>query len=234
MLLTVRNKYGHLVPEILKWDVRSWSAALVYWEKHSESASGLHGLELGSNEGGISLWMAMKGMKVTCSDLQETEKTAGPLHTKYSMGSLVTYQDINATDIPYENHFDVIVFKSIIGGIGRNDNKENQYRVFKEIHKALKPGGKLLFAENLVASPFHRFMRKRFVQWGDSWRYITLAEMQEFLKPFSHYETKTTGVMAAFGRSEKQRSFLAGADGFLFNHVCPRSWKYIVYGMAVK
>lgn len=76
------------------------------------------------------------------------------------MENLITYQDIDATQIPYENEFDIIVFKSIIGGIGRNDNKEIQQLVFNQIYKALKPGGQLLFAENLSASPLHRFFSK--------------------------------------------------------------------------
>ena len=38
------------------------------------------------------------------------------------ISSLIIYQDIDATNIPYENYFDIIVFKSIIGGIGRNNN----------------------------------------------------------------------------------------------------------------
>ena len=74
-----------------------------------------------------------------------------------------------------------IVFKTIIGGIGSNDNYEIQQKVFKEIYKALKPGGKLLFAENLVASKFHQQLRKKFVNWGNSWRYVSIKEMETFL-----------------------------------------------------
>jgi SAM-dependent methyltransferase len=223
-----------LQKDIIKWDIKSWSKALSYWESHLEWDKIQNGLELGGHEGGLSLWLALKGKNIVCSDLKDVQKTAEKLHLRYDITSLITYQDIDATDIPYENHFDVIVFKSIIGGIGRNDNYQIQHKVFNEIYKALKPGGKLLFAENLIASPFHQFLRKRFVKWGTDWRYVSVKEIEEFLIDFSSYKIKTTGVLATFGRNENQRNLLSSMDEFLLNKICPDKWKYISYGIAVK
>ena len=176
----------------------------------------------------------MKGIKTVCSDLHGVKDSASPLHKRYDVDSLITYQDIDATNIPYENHFDVIVFKSIIGGIGRNNNMEMQQKTFKEIHKALKPGGKLLFAENLAASPIHQAMRKRFVRWGNSWRYVTIKEMKMFLKDFPCVSIRTTGFLSVFGRNEGQRNMLSAIDRSILNHISPDHWKYIVYGIAEK
>jgi SAM-dependent methyltransferase len=145
----------------------------------------------------------------------------------------IVYQDIDATNIPYTDHFDIIIFKSIVGGIGRKDNKKAQQEIFKQAFKALKPGGKLLFAENLKASWFHRFFRK-FTNWSGYWRYITLRETKEFLEDFSEVEMRTTGFLGTFGRSEKQKDFLAGIDSSVMNRITPGAWKYIVYGVAVK
>lgn len=223
-----------LAEDILQWDVKSWSKALDYWEQNSDWTSVHHALELGGQKGGLSLWLALKGIEVVCSDLEHVEVNARPLHEKYGVTSKIQYQNIDATQIPYENHFDVIVFKSIIGGIGRNDNKAIQQQVFDQIHKALKPGGKLLFAENLIASPLHRTLRKKFVNWGGSWRYITVNEMDEFLRNFSTFERKTTGFLGTFGRSESQRKLLSTVDNWIFNHLCPNNYHYIVYGIAEK
>jgi SAM-dependent methyltransferase len=220
--------------DIIQWDIKSWSKALSYWDSNVEWDKVQNGLELGGREGGLSLWLALKGKTTVCSDLKDVKGTAEKLHLNYDISSLITYQDIDASDIPYENHFDIIVFKSIIGGIGREDNYEIQQKVFKEIHKALKPGGKLLFAENLIASPFHQFLRKRFVNWGSAWRYVSIKEMKGFLKDFSSYKIKTTGVLATFGRNESQRNSLSTIDELLLNKVCPNNWKYISYGIAVK
>jgi len=223
-----------LMKDIIQWDIKSWSRALSYWDSKIDWDKIKNGLELGANKGGLSLWLALKGKTTVCSDLKEVKNTAEQLHLRYKVTSLIKYQDIDATNIPYENYFDIIVFKSIIGGIGRNDNFEIQQKVFKEIYKALKPGGKLLFAENLIASPFHQLLRKKFVKWGSSWRYVSMNEMKEFLKDFTNCDIKTTGVLGTFGRNEIQRYVLAIIDELILNKVCPDSWKYICYGIAEK
>lgn len=220
--------------DILQWDIRTWSSALRYWERKVDWKNVQHCLELGGREGGLSLWLALKGKQTVCSDLENTSATASTLHQKYGVGGLIRYQDIDATKIPYQDAFDLIVFKSIIGGIGHNNQKDKQAAAFQEMYKALKPGGTLLFAENLSASPLHRYLRNKFVGWGASWRYVTLDEMKEFLQPFHSVEMHTTGFAGTFGRTEKQRSLLSVFDKLLFNHTTPSSWRYMVFGMAVK
>ncbi len=220
--------------DIIQWDVRSWSKALHYWDRNVEWNNVKTGLELGGREGGLSLWMALKGIDVICSDLENVKQTAEKLHVSYRVTEKVKYRDIDATHIPYENHFDVIVFKSILGGIGRGDNFEIQNKVISEIHKALKPGGKLLFAENLIASPIHHRLRKRFTNWGNTWRYLSIEEMNFLLSRFSNYELKMTGISATFGRTESQRNFLSRIDEIVLNRISPDKWKYIGFGIATK
>ena len=223
-----------LTKDIIQWDVKSWSKALFFWDKNIDWTSVQNGLELGGREGGLSLWLALKGVKVVCSDLSDSATIARPLHLKHGVASLVTYEDIDATNIPYSSHFDVIVFKSIIGGVGRDNHPEKQAKAFAEIYKALKPGGKLLFAENLVASPLHQSLRKKFVRWGRSWRYVSISELKSLMKDFSSVEIEATGFLSALGRSERQRNLLAATDQLLLNNVLPENWKYIAYGIATK
>lgn len=127
-----------------------------------------------------------------------------------------------------------MVFKSIIGGVGSNDNYKIQQKVFNQIYKALKPGGKLLFAENLIASPLHQRLRKKFVNWGSTWRYVSINEIKECLKDFSTFDLKTTGILGTLGRNESQRNFLSTIDAVLLNKICADTWKYIAYGIATK
>lgn len=221
--------------DIVQWDIENWSRPVRYWEKVlSNEKKVLTCLEVGCREGGISLWLSLLGHKVTASDLSSTGETARPLHDKYSVTNKITYEDINALSIPYENHFDVIVFKSILGGIGGNNNLRAQELAIEQIYKALKKGGLFLFAENTSATFFHRILRKYFTPWGNSWRYVSLNEMQQFLIPFSNYSLLSTGFSGVLGKNENQKMILGKVDRFLFNRVFPKSWKYIMYGYARK
>ncbi len=47
--------------EILGWDVVNWSVAFKYWEQNiTLDLSECFGLEIGSNHGGLSTWLALK------------------------------------------------------------------------------------------------------------------------------------------------------------------------------
>jgi len=223
-----------LIADIIQWDINSWKYAINFWEGKCNFNSTLTALELGGRQGGLSLWLALKRIKTICSDLNNTEITALPLHHKYKIEHLVSYQDINATAIPFNEQFDIIIFKSILGGIGYGNNKNAQEQTFKSIYNALKPGGRLLFAENLAASPLHQFFRKKFVKWGSEWRYPKLEELEQWLSNFSKVEIACKGVWATFGRSEKQRNLLSAFDNVIFNHITPKQHKYIVFGYAEK
>lgn len=144
------------------------------------------------------------------------------------------FENIDATRIPYESAFDIVVFKSVLGGIGRDGAFERQRAAVASMYRALRPGGRLLFAENLRASPLHRSLRRRFTAWGSRWRYITIDEMREFLEPFASVRIASAGFFATFGRSEPQRTALSVLDRVAFSAIVPPAWRYIVYGVATK
>ncbi len=223
-----------LVKDIIDWDVVNWSKALHYWENGNVfDSTACECLELGGRRGGLSLWMALKGNRVVCSDYQFDESDARKLHEKYECQERITYKDIDATAIPYKNHFDVIAFKSILGGICRNNNNALKAKTIEEMHAALKPGGKLVFAENLTSSFLHRFMRKRFTNWGAAWNYLDYNEIDIVFGSFKKVNYTTYGFFGAFGRSERQRSFLGKFDNFIAP-IIPKSKRYILVGIAEK
>lgn len=220
--------------DFMQWDIRTWSRALPFWESHFSAVADSEAIELGGREGGLSLYLASKGLKVLCTDIDDVTDKAAPLHKLHGVDNLVTYGVVDATNIPFENHFDVVIFKSIIGGIGRNDHPELQQQTFDSIYCALKPGGVLLFAENLKGSPIHSFFRKKFVRWGNEWRYVNMTELHHYMRHFKSHKITTTGFASAFGRTESQRNFLSYLDSTLFNHIVPSSWQYVSFGVAVK
>lgn len=222
-----------LIKDIIDWDTVNWSKAIPFWEKHSKlNESRLKCLELGSHHGGLSLWLAQKGHQVICSDLESPEKEAKILHSKYDQLS-IQYESINALNIPYENAFDLIVFKSILGGVSRGGRQDRKQACIQQIYKALKPGGKLLFAENLKASTLHQFLRKRFIKWGNDWNYLHIDEVESLFSDFKKVNYKTIGFFGAFGRNESQRKILGKIDALL-NPFYGKRQRYIVVGIAEK
>jgi SAM-dependent methyltransferase len=220
--------------EYVEWDVRNWSVALDFWLAHStKSLAECRVLEIGADYGGLSLWLASRGAKVVCSDLFGVRPEAVARHRASDSAQRIEHQKIDAAKIPYTEEFDIVVFKSVLGGIV-SDTNEPQLKVVREIHKALKKGGELFFAENLVASPLHMFFRRKLVKWGTTWRYLTIEEMNEFLAPFSEVRQRTIGFAATFGRNETQRNLLALADKHIFEKIVPERWKYIIAGVARK
>jgi SAM-dependent methyltransferase len=224
-----------LLLDIIEWDVVNWSSSLNFWERHtSHNLATVSALELGSRHGGLSLWLALKGSRVKCTDLNIPTEQAVEKHKKYAVSHLIEYEAVDAMNIPYDGQFDIVLFKSVLGGIGWNNNVQNQKKAIDQIYYALKPGGELFFVENLIGSPLHRFVRIHFVKWGRQWRYVSINEMKNYLLPFSEVKYECSGVLGAFGRNERQRCYLGKADRFIVNKIIPDEWKYIISGIAVK
>jgi SAM-dependent methyltransferase len=216
---------------IIAWDVENWSRALNFWEKNCPVENKEYTcLELGSSRGGLSLWLALNSNNVHCTDLDGLEKAAFNIHKAYNCTARITYGNIDATNIPFENSFDIIIFKSIIGGISFTDQR-NKELVIKQIYKALKPNGKLLFAENLESTFIHKFFRKKYGTKG--WNYLTINEVKDVFSCFKSVNYTTIGFWGCFGRNEWQRKFLGKIDRVL-EYFIPLKSRYIIVGQAIK
>lgn len=217
--------------DVIQWDVKNWKNALPFWTAHFPVKEGMKVLALGEREGGMSLYFAKKGCKVVCSDYNEMPEATEKMHQDYGVSDQITYKRIDMRKIDFDdNSFDIVVFKSVIGALG---DKASQDEAIKEISRVLKPGGAFLFAENSKGSKFHEFLRKKFVNWGERWRYITKTDIKEWRQLFSRSFVKSYGSVALFGRSEKQRSTLASADK-VFSPLTPKNWRYIYFGVFIK
>ncbi len=220
--------------DVIGWDVKNWSRALDFWASRTQVGHGGHlCLELGAHLGGLSLWLAMQGNRVICSDLESPEKRARPLHEKYGCQNVIEYQSIDALNIGHGNQFDIVVFKSILGGVARSGKNDLKKKVIDEIYGSLKPGGKLLFVENLEATALHSTIRKRFTAWGGEWNYLKYDEIQDVFGIFERLDYNTRGFLGAFGPTEKTRRWLGAVDSALQKAI-PKSKRYIVYGVAEK
>jgi SAM-dependent methyltransferase len=226
--------------EAIEWDVPTWRRAFLHWEKAIAELvpKPVNGLELGGKRGGGSLFLAHRfGIPMVCTDLGGVHEDAEPIHTRYNVRELMTYADVDATKIPYDDQsFDVVVFKSILGGIAGAINVEAIATSISEMHRVLRPGGVLLFAENLSATPAHKFVREKVRPWGTFWHYLEFNELSGHLnRTFSSVEFDTTGF-GAVAIPEKWpavRNTVAKIDGLLDN-VLPKSFRYLAFGHAVR
>ncbi|WP_316806373.1 class I SAM-dependent methyltransferase [Pedobacter agri] len=219
--------------DLIGWDITNWFKAIPYWERHIKiETRDKVCLELGASNGGLSLWMARHFNTVICSDLKLPGAAALKIHSKYECKDRIRYEAVDATNIPYENYFDVVAFKSIVGGIaGFYGSNAYKAKTIKQIYRTLKPGGTLVFAENLKATRCHAFLRKHFGT--KNWNYLHLDELKTVFSDFKQVQYTTVGFFGCLGRTEKQRNILGKIDSFIERFI-PCSWHYIVIGVAKK
>jgi SAM-dependent methyltransferase len=218
---------------IMGWDIATWGQCLDFWRSFELSLTDKQILELGAHQGGLSLYFALQGAQVICSDLSSPEARAQPFHLRYGQDS-IGYQALNALDIALPDcSQDVVVFKSVLGGIRRGSEQDPKPIVMAEIERVLRPGGWLFFAENLVGSQLHMFLRKRFVAWASYWDYLTLSDLPLLLSPFAEWHYQTAGFLALCGRTERQRQKIASLDSFIGKYLS-KNQNYCVFVAARK
>jgi SAM-dependent methyltransferase len=220
---------------VFEWDVSNWAQATSFWSRHLPAdLTGLQALEVGAHNGGLSLWLALQGAQVVCSDLREPVDRGRALHEQFGVGDRIRYEKIDARQIPYRRHFDLVVFKSLLGGIRGSAGEEAPLQVTRSIWEALKPGGKCLFAENLAGCAIHRFTRRHFVPWGNQWKYLAFHEIPLMFDPFDSLDWEARGFSGLFGWTERSRRVLGFLDRVVFDRFLPKDWRYIAIGVSGK
>ena len=219
----------NIINHIIGWDIRNWSRFLIFSEKYiNHIGPGKKALEIGARHGGLSLYLALKGFTVICSDLTSPEPTAKIIHDQYGVTERVKYEVVNALNIPYDdNSFDLVMFKSVLVNM---ENQENQKKAMNEIYRILKPNGVLLFAENLKGSQLHQYLRKRFVnQYLLSQRkYLSIEDIDDLGASFHTVIKETYGFLGLLGWNETIRNILGILDGCI-DRVSPAAWRYIIF-----
>jgi len=226
-----------IIKDSIGWDIENWKQSISFFKKHIKLDKSMKILELGAGDssGGYSHYFASKGLEVVCSDFPEVYDSAIKFHKNACIDQYISYEGVNALDIPYKNEFDIIIFKSMLGGIGRWGNVKKFEEIIKNVRNALKPKGHMLFAENLKATFIHEIFRNRFGNGKKGWTYINFDEYENIVKKyFNIYNMETTGFLGCFGRSEFQRNILGLIDQKILKNIVPKKMNYILFCVAQK
>jgi SAM-dependent methyltransferase len=226
--------HTRLVDDIIGWDIDNWSKFLLFCECFLDpDPAGKQALEVGARGGGLSLYLALKGYEVACSDLEIPGFPAWALHRRHGAAGKITYQAVNILAPPFPPaSFDLIIFKSVLHALPQAGL---QAQALRELYRLLRPGGLLLFAENLRASPLHRVLRRLF---RPGWllqrrRYPTAGEIRSWCGEFREFHGETWGCVGTLSRKETVRQRLARLDAVIMPLV-PQEWRYIIFAWARK
>ncbi|MBI3519258.1 MAG: class I SAM-dependent methyltransferase [Bacteroidetes bacterium] len=219
--------------DIINWDVETWKEILPYWEKqllNYDKATSLC-IEIGARDGGITLWMALNGFKMTCSDNYYDLEDAKKLHSEYNIIERIEYKQIDLLNWKEDEKYDVIVLKSVFGAL---QNEISIRSAVDNIFGNLKKGGILLFAENSKGAFFHQKLRKKYTDWGNIWFYFDDELIKRLFDKFGVVEVRYNGVLTVFGNRVGLSTIFSKLDKYFFNKITPNRVKYMLFGYAKK
>jgi len=212
------------VAEIISWDVANWSHCLSYWQPWVEplDRTSSRVLVLGERSGGISLWFALLGFDVICSDYRLPGDDVRQFHQRWLVQERVTYAAVDMFSIPFpDNHFDVVACKSVIGGL-KVDYKDpstrslqGQQMAVEEVRRVLRPGGIFLGAENLVGTGLHAGARHLRYKGRVGWRHLRLSEVRWLFGNYSVCEQLPWGFLGTHWPSRLLNRMTALMDRYV-------------------
>lgn len=228
------------IKDIIEWDILNWSQVIKEWAPIIEQLpQNSRVLTIGERDGGLSLWMALLGFEVTCTDRVGPTEGAGKLHEKYGVKDKVTYKELDIVNCYWEpEQYDVILIKSVIGGVmavygdKTTRNFEIQKKAVANMCHLLKPGGLLLSVENMKGNILLHLMRKVNGK-ANSWRHFTWQEIKELYSPFDKVKTKTFGVLPTLFSSKVINKVNFFLNKYLLD-ILPPHTKYVAITTAKK
>lgn len=225
MALTHRD-----ISPFVEWDSINWSKAVNFWQDYGHSLSDKRVLEIGAGSGRLSTWLAIQGARVWCTDTYMPTPETRDRHREAGVSERIEYGALNVIDIAFEDEFDAIVMKSVLPTL----STRHQSLALAGVHRALKPGGQLLLAENLQASRVHMFARQRMTTYGSACNYLTVQTLMHDLANFASVDLRTFGVLGTLGRSERVKRALGHLDTLAVERVAPKRWRYVAGVVATK
>ena len=235
-------KYLERIEETIEWDILNWSRALAHWlvvvEQLDKTNTKI--LCLGERNGGLSLWFALQGFRVVCSDFGGPREDAKKLHSKYGVSDKIQYADLSIFLLPYaSDSFDIIACKSVVGGLKLNYKDrttrtlQNQKLAMDEVRRVLKPGGYFLGAENMKGSWIHSVGRNALKGKKIGWRHFQVFELKYLLQDFTHSDLLFFGFLGTYYPFRWLNRVFGRVDNILSKYL-PDTMQYIGFIRAKK
>ena len=228
-----------LLDAVIGWDLINWGPALPFWDRQTElhPLAGRRALEVGGGvNGGLALWMAVRGCHVVCSGLGEPSDATRRSHQQFGVADLIEYRRLDLLSLEERETFDVIAMKSVLGIIASPQDLDPARQALRRVWDALRPGGEVWVVENCSATSVHQWIRDRW-SWGKGgrgWRYLAVDEVTGLLDGFASVVVTTRGVVGLGGRTERQRQALGMVDALLLEHLVSTRSRYVVVAIGRK
>jgi len=121
--------------ETVEWDIETWKRAFEFWELEINWTSIERALEIGARRGGPSRWLAQKGIHVDCTDRENTLSTAGAFHPIDQPTLRISYFDLDVLALDEIEKYDLIICKSVLGGVGHHGQNQKLAKQFPKSTK---------------------------------------------------------------------------------------------------
>ena len=228
------------INDIIEWDVLNWSQLIHYWNPIIEKLpKDSKILAIGERNGGLSLWLALNGFHVICSDREGPTSKGIEIHRKYDILDRISYISYDVVNNSYlNNKYDLIIAKSLLGGLkikyddASTRNHKTRELAIKNIYSLLNQNGYVLFAENMKGSQLLNLVRMLLGK-HKGWYYFTIYDIQKLFSNFSDLEIKAFGILPTNYSNKHVNKVFYLLNKYIFDYL-PASFKYVGFIKAQK
>jgi hypothetical protein len=199
-----------LVEDCCGWNKKTWADAVEFAiSALPDDLREKKIIEIGaSDKSTVAPIFATRGAHVLCSYYSKPPGFIENSQLKYvrSKYHIEEIPTIETSVTELSGRYDVIIMKSVLGGVFRNDNYKDLGTLIRRLLRDnVSVGGAILTIDNGYIAPFHKLRRHRGTG-GNSWSYLaqhklteSLADLDVTIKGFGYLNVASASLQ--FGRN---------------------------------
>ena len=223
-----------LIDYTIVWNFGIWSRAIRYWGEclSGSDFSNMKVLEIGANKrSAVSLVFADKGADCTLGyyPLPKDSPEHFLKNMDLELDGTVNVIPLNIFEMPFNEEFDIVCMKSVLGGISKLNDCDNWSKGIDAAWEAVKPGGYLALAENVRGTFMHDYMRKNYRKNSKPWNYFSPNKYINKVQSLGKYKWKTFGFLSFTDLGIKRLgTWLYAIDCILFEWFIPNNNRVVI------